>query len=238
MSLLTAATAGLLIGWQSLAAAPVTATVPDSTAERPGTLVATALASAALAHQDTTPDSLRAPSLLEPGPLARPVALTRLAVPDAAPQDTVPRRRAQAVEYSDAYYKRLTLHRALSWAMLPLFVASYVSGDQLLAKNDDAPEWAKSMHPVAATGSAVLFGANAITGGWNLWDGRKDPNGRKRRLLHSALFLAASGGFAYAGTTLADEAEQSAAKRRDHRNLALTSMGVSTASWLIMLIGN
>ena len=67
------------------------------------------------------------------------------------PQDTLP-RRPRAVEYSDAYYKRLAVHRALSWAMLPLFAASYVSGDQLLSKGDDAPGWAKSVHPVAATG--------------------------------------------------------------------------------------
>jgi hypothetical protein len=54
--------------------------------------------------------------------------------------------------------------------------------------------------------------------------------------VHSVLFLAASGGFAYAGS-LADEAEENGEKRRLHRNVALGSMGVSTASWLLMLVG-
>ena len=222
MSMLSAAAASVLISWQSLVAASPTATPPL----RPDTApIAVVGDSGRMAPPDA-------------GPTVRPVALMRLVRPDSTPQDTVARRRAKAVEYSDGYYKRLALHKALSWAMLPLFAASYVSGDQLLSKNDAAPQWAKSVHPIAATGAAVLFGANAFTGGWNLWEGRKDPSGRTRRIIHSVLFTAASGGFAYAGTRLADEAEESAAKRRDHRNLALASMGVSTASWLIMLIGN
>lgn len=174
---------------------------------------------------------------LSPVPLVRavPVGLTRTA--EDTPQDTV-RRRPRAVVYSDGYAVRLKIHRTLSWAMLPLFAASYFSGDQLLEHGSDAPSWARNLHPAAATSTAVLFGANAVTGTWNLWEGRHDPNGRTRRFLHGALFMAASGGFAYAGTRLADEAEQSGAKRRQHRNVNLASMGVSTASWLIMLVGN
>ena len=76
-----------------------------------------------------------------------------------------------------------------------------------------------------------------VTGSWNLWEGRKDPNGRKRRLAHSLLFFAASGGFAYAGS-IADEAEENGDKRRQHRNVAIASMSASTASWLLMLVGN
>ena len=167
------------------------------------------------------------------GPVATPVALM---LRDAAPADTVVKRR-KAVSYSDGYARRVTIHKALSWAMLPLFAVSYVSGDQLLEKGSDAPDWAESIHPIAASGTAVLFGVNAVTGTWNMWEGRKDPNGRTRRLVHSVLFLAASGGFAYAGS-IADEAEENGAKRRQHRNVALGSMGVSTASWLLMLIRN
>lgn len=153
-------------------------------------------------------------------------------------QDTVPKRRAKAVTYSDGYGQRLTWHRRLSYGMLPLFVASYFSGDQILSKGEDAPGWAKNLHRPAATGSAVLFTANAITGGINSWQSRKDPNGRTRRILHGLMFTVASGGFVYAGTKLADDAEQSQDKRIQHRNVALGSMGLSTASWLLMLIGN
>ncbi|WP_353266910.1 hypothetical protein [Gemmatimonas sp.] len=190
----------------------------------------TVIASASLLAA-TASDSIPRP--VPSGPFVAPVAL---AVPFRAPVDTTKRAR-KAVTYSDGYYKRVAIHKALSWAMLPLFAASYVSGDQLLDKGDDAPDWAQTMHPIAATGSAVLFGANAVTGTWNLWEGRKDPNGRKRRLLHSALFIAASGGFAYAGS-IADQAEENGAIRERHRNVAIASMSASTASWLIMLIGN
>lgn len=195
-----------------------TATVADSTPDRRGT------------PGDSVTGSAN-------GPQAVPVALSLSVGRSLAPQDTVKRRRAKAVTYSDGYYKRVAIHKALSWAMLPLFAASYFSGDQLLTKGPDAPDWAETMHPIAATGTAVLFGANAVTGTWNLWEGRKDPNGRARRIAHSVLFLAASGGFAYAGS-LADEAEENGAIRTRHRNVAIASMSASTASWLLMLIGN
>ncbi|MES2524872.1 MAG: hypothetical protein V4617_19395 [Gemmatimonadota bacterium] len=150
-------------------------------------------------------------------------------------QDTL-RRRQKAYEYSDGYGKRLTLHRRLSYAMLPLFAASYLSGDQILDKGRNAPGWARSLHRPSATASAALFGVNTVTGSWNLWEARKDPNGRKRRYAHALLFTAASAGFVYAGATLAEEAEQSQQKRLQHRNVNLASMGVSTASWLLMLL--
>jgi hypothetical protein len=193
-------------------------------------LLLTAILSATLLsvpHADSVPRANSA------GPVVAPVALV---APFRAQADTTQRRR-KAVTYSDGYYKRVAIHKALSWAMLPLFAASYFSGDQLLEKGDDAPDWAETVHPIAATSTAVLFGANMVTGSWNLWEGRKDPNGRKRRLAHSLLFFAASGGFAYAGS-IADEAEENGDKRRQHRNVAIASMSASTASWLLMLVGN
>lgn len=179
---------------------------------------------------DTVPDATLPATL--PATLldGRPAGLTSVT-------DTVPRKRAKAIVYSDAYGTRLTIHKTLSWAMLPLFAVSYVSGDQLIKKGGEAPDWARSIHPVAASSTAVLFGANAITGGWNLWDSRHDPNGRVKRYLHSALFLAASGGFAYTGTKLAEDAQERQSQRNVHRNGAVISMGVSTVSWLIMLVG-
>jgi hypothetical protein len=176
-----------------------------------------------------------------PAPLAlapQPVAVRWQAGVDTTAQDTVPRPRRRAVQYSDGYATRVQLHRALSWGMLPLFALSYLSGDQLISKGGDAPAWARRVHAPAAGATAVLFGANAVTGVWNLWEGRQDPNGRVRRILHSATFLAASGGFTYAGSVLADEARQSPEGRRRHRTVAVSSMALSTASWLVMLVGN
>ncbi|MBL0173070.1 MAG: hypothetical protein IPP90_20750 [Gemmatimonadaceae bacterium] len=152
--------------------------------------------------------------------------------------DTVRKPRTKAFVYSDGYDLRLTWHKRLSWGMMPLFAASYFSGDQLFKKGSAAPGWARSIHGPSATGSAILFSAQTLTGGLNLWEGRKNPSGRTRRILHSVLFTTASAGFVYAGTRLADDAEQSQSQRTQHKNVALASMGVSTFSWLIMLVGN
>ena len=205
---------------------------------------------------DSASDSTRTPVAVPRPPLlvpsVMPVALTPVRPAETvnserigamlplvgAPSDTVPRVRRKSFAVSDAYQTRLTIHRRLSWAMLPLFAASYFSGDQLLTHGSSAPQWARSLHRPTATGAAVLFTANTFTGTWNLWESRHNPNGRTRRIVHSVLFTTASAGFVYAGTKLADEAEQSQTKRLQHRNVALGSMGVSTLSWLIMLIGN
>ena len=168
-------------------------------------------------------------------------AMTGLGILDAAPQDTVRKARAKAYTYSDNYYWRLKWHKRMSWAMLPLFAASYFSGQEMLDASSEGREaamWASNLHGPAATGSAILFTANTITGGMNLWEGRHNPAGRTRRLVHSALFVASSAGFVYAGTQLANDAEQSQDKRLQHRNVAIASMSVATLSWLIMLIGN
>lgn len=223
MALLSGLSTALLLVAQS-ASTPVTV---GDTSQTAGPV--TPITMSAQAADSTPARTAPTPSVLA----WRPVALSL-----GLPSDTVPRRRAKAVVYSDAYGKRLMIHKTLSWAMLPLFAVSYVSGDQLIKKGSDAPDWARSIHPVAASSTAVLFGANAITGGWNLWDSRHDANGRTRRYLHSALFLAASGGFAYTGTKLAEDAQERQSQRNVHRNGALISMGVSTVSWLIMLVGN
>ena len=40
--------------------------------------------------------------------------------------------RPKAIEYSDAYYTRLTIHRYASYAELPLFAAEYALGQRIL----------------------------------------------------------------------------------------------------------
>ena len=78
---------------------------------------------------------------------------------------------------------------------------------------------------------------------WNLWEGRKDPTNRKRRLVHGLLMLAADGGF-LATAALAPENEfdergfsNFSDRRATHRAVALTSIGIGTAGYLIMLFG-
>src|SRR6185503_18898228 len=93
----------------------------------------------------------------------------------AAPPDTIPRRR-HAIEYSEWYDKRLTIHRIGSYTMLPLFGAEYVLGNQLLQGNESSGY--KGAHVAVATGIAALFTVNTVTGAWNWWDSRSDPSGR------------------------------------------------------------
>lgn len=164
---------------------------------------------------------------------ALPITLQRESV---APADTGARKKPRAIEYSEWYGRRVAIHKTLSWAMIPLFAVSYYTGDQLAEKGEEGvSETVKSLHPLAAGGAAAVFGVNTVTGLWNLWDSRHDPADRKRRYLHSALFILADAGFAYAGS-LGDEAGDNGAIRRRHRNIALGSMGVSTAGWLVMLL--
>jgi hypothetical protein len=188
-------------------------------AERPDTLSVTGAESA-----------VAAPELRAAPPLG-------IRLPTIILADTVKKKPAP-IAYSEWYGRRVTIHKALSWSMLPLFAASYYTGTRLADDGRaNSPQWVRRTHPVAAGGAAVLFGANTVTGAWNLWDGRRDREGRTRRLVHSALFIAANAGFVYAGS-LGEDAGEDGDVRKKHRTIALGSMGLSTVSWLIMLIGN
>lgn len=182
-----------------------------------------------------TTDTLR-PSRLAadtvPASPPGPVALERRVRP--APPDSA---HVQPVELSDWYYRRNTIHRVASYTMIPLFAAQYVSGRRVYADLADAPRWATRTHQVAATGVAALFAVNTVTGVWNLWEGRRVKEGRGRRLIHSALMLAADAGFTYTGL-LAERAEEdfTGNDRRLHRTVALTSVGVAAAGYVVMLV--
>jgi len=147
--------------------------------------------------------------------------------------DTV-RVRRRATRLSDAYNTRLKIHRYASYAMLPMFAFEYFAGDQLMKKSSAAPSWAKDYHGVVAGGLAALFTVNTATGALNWWDTRHQEPGRAWRTAHAALMLLADAGFVVTGQ-LADEAEDSIDKRRLHKKVALTSISVATASYLMML---
>lgn len=148
--------------------------------------------------------------------------------------DTLKRRRAPLVEYSDVYETRVSIHRALSYAMIPLFVGNAYTGFQLRNKGDAAPQWARDAHGPLAAGTAIVFGMNTLTGVWNLWEGRKDPDGRGKRLLHSAMFIAAAAGFTYV-TAAGDNIHSSGRGNHWHRDVAIASMSISVVSWSLML---
>jgi hypothetical protein len=153
-----------------------------------------------------------------------------------APLDT-PVVRRRAIQYSDAYYTRLTIHRIGSYAMLPLFAGEFALGQNLI--NDASPPtWIKPTHLVVAWGIAGLFTVNTVTGAMNLWESRDDPSNRGLRITHTVLMLASDAGFAITGALTPqnhsfDFAEVRASRNR-HRNWALGSMALSTAGTALM----
>lgn len=138
----------------------------------------------------------------------------------------------QAIEHSDAYYTRLTIHRYGSYAILPLFAGEYYLGNKLINGTSDTN--VKSIHKAVAYTIGGVFVANTVTGVWNLIESRHDKEGRGRKLLHVGLMLAADAGFAYTGTLASDASHFGPSAKNKHRNAALTSIGLATAGTLTM----
>lgn len=156
-------------------------------------------------------------------------------------QDTT-RRRPRAVEVSEWYGRRLTIHRTLSYAMPVVFATQYIAGTKLYnaskAGGTPAPSWARPVHKAGAATVAGIFGVNTVTGVWNLWDSRHTEDHRWLRYTHAAVMLGADAAFAYTGIKLSQDAKNDFMKRDEHRKVALYAIGASTASGVIMKIFN
>ena len=162
----------------------------------------------------------------------------KLLPPDEAPRDA----RGAVVEYGDWYARRLTIHRWTSIAMVPLFVAQYASGRQVLEHGRDAPTWARRAHQPLAGAIAGTFGLNILTGGWNMWEGRNDPAERRLRWVHTALMLGASAGFvataALAEDDIGEDEEGEEGEDDDfqaHQSAAIAATSVAVIGAMIML---
>jgi hypothetical protein len=161
---------------------------------------------------------------------------------DAMVPDTT-RVRRKAVRLSEAYEFRNKVHKLASWTMLPLFVAEYAAGDQLIRKGRSAPGWARDCHGVGAGAIAGLFGINTLTGGLNWWETRNQTDGRTWRTVHSALMLLAEAGFVATGALAEGEGDSfrsvnsgsSGNQNKAHRAVAIGSMSIATISSLMML---
>ncbi len=191
------------------------------------------------------------PALLTAGGAGDAAAATALPDVGPAPADTpvTKRKRPVLVDYSDAYYTRLKIHKIASYVMLPLFGLEYYSGTQLYNKGLAAPRWVRDVHRPVATAMAGLFLVNTVTGVWNLWEGRKDPEARGWRTAHGVLMLLADAGFVATGLTAPHEhresgvfgpgspleGEGSHGNPRLHKEIAISSMGVAMVSWIMML---
>jgi hypothetical protein len=155
---------------------------------------------------------------------------------DASAQDQT--SRPKAIEYSEGYETRAKLHKYASFATLPLVGTEAVLGQSLYNDGNDTK---KAAHIAVGTAITGLFALNTVTGVWNLWEGRKDPNHRTLRLIHGVLMLGADAGFAAAYAT--GPGGRSIFRfndddRQTHRTIALTALGVAAGGYLMMLIGD
>src|SRR5262249_27352884 len=141
-----------------------------------------------------------------------------------------------ATTYSNAYEVRLKIHKYASFATLPLFATELALGQSLYNNPETGAK--KTAHVIVGTGIVGLFGVNAVTGVWNLWEGRNDPDGRRLRVIHSVLMLAASGGFVATTATgpgFHRGSTELSGNPSLHRDLAIASISVGTVGYVLML---
>lgn len=180
-------------------------------------------------------------SLLPPPPAFRPaLSFTSyqpvLRLSSRLPEAVTTPQRPKAVELSDAYYTRLKIHKYTSYAMVPLFIAQYAVGRKLYNQTGEN-ESLRGLHSTLAAGIYVGFGINTVTGAWNLWDTRAQPEGRTRRYVHSILMTAAAAGFVATSAMAPDDDEGGgdAGGASAHRNMAIASMSTAVVGGLLMV---
>ena len=147
--------------------------------------------------------------------------------------------RPKAIEYSKGYETRMQIHKIASYATLPLFALQYAAGAELYSKGRyGAPQWAQSLHAPLGAVIGGLFLVNTVTGVWNMIESRKDRNGRARRYIHGSLMILADAGFVWTAALAPGEEEgfTSTGNASQHRTVAITSMAIATASYIMMLV--
>jgi hypothetical protein len=201
--------------------------------------------SAVAATLSDRPDSLRGRPVAVPAGVRR-VTGQIVPLPSLSPADTPTTTRRRATEVSSWYGPRLWIHRITAIVIPGLFIYQYSLGDKIIDAETEGrapPAWVRPAHRTGAKVIAGAFAVNTVTGAWNWWDSRHSEEGRLARTLHALSMVGAMGGFTYAGIKLAEDAqtadsfEEAMDKRRQHRAVALTSMGVTVVSaaamWLV-----
>jgi hypothetical protein len=84
-----------------------------------------------------------------------------------------------------------------------------------------------------ALGIGALFTVNTVTGAWNLWESRNDPADRARRWIHASLMMASDAGFLWTAAA-APGHHTNLSREQHHKNIALASIGLSTAGTVMM----
>lgn len=225
----------VLAAWIGVVCLPASTAAADTFAFTPPTLVfgehATAVegpGGAGVWRLDFTAPAVEAAE----APAATPLDLSRAVAPANA-ADQAPVRRPVAFTYSDGYELRAKIHKYASFLTLPLFGAQAWLGFKL--DDGSTSEGVRATHAAIATTMVGLFGVNTVTGVWNAWEGRANPAGRTRRLLHSVLMLASDAGFAATG--LLAPTNDGGGNRSLHQSVAITSIAAATTGYLIMFFG-
>lgn len=169
-----------------------------------------------------------------------PIAAFLFLTPVPVPAQTPAPPPAPVIEYSDAYNLRAKVHKIGSFAMLPLAGTEFFLGQSLYNNPSDGK---KGAHVAVGATIGGLFAVNTVTGVWNLYESRKDPNGRTKRWVHALLMMTADAGF-LAAASITPESERGEQltggtnnNRALHRTLALSSLAIGTVGYLVMLIG-
>src|SRR2546423_13728476 len=89
-------------------------------------------------------------------------------LPERPAADT-PRVRPRAVEVSEWYGRRLTIHRTLSYTVIPIFGAQWFAGERIYKHGGQAPGWGKKTHPARASALAGYVCSACVAGAlWHL----------------------------------------------------------------------
>lgn len=167
---------------------------------------------------------------------ATPVEATPAAAVATA-ASSAPQRHPAAFLFPPGYARRLKIHKVASFATLPLFAAELALGNSL--EKDPQQSGAKGAHAAIGASIVGLFAVNTVTGVWNLWDDRANPDQRRLRMAHSILMLVADGGFVAtimaAPSSHRFQAANFQSRARLHRNLAYFSVGIGTIGYALML---
>ena len=181
-------------------------------------------------------------SLQAPPAAITPLVESRVGISNED-DSTVTHRRPRAIQISDAYATRLTIHRYGSYVMLPLFAAQYVMGSRLLKQRQDIfsgkrtqtiDDGLRRAHKYTAIGVGALFVVNTTTGVWNMYDNRKNPDHRTIRTIHALTMLLSDAGFVATGRIGLNALNREPSESRRHRTFALTSMGIATVGASMM----
>jgi hypothetical protein len=182
-----------------------------------------------------------------PAPSLAFVSIPSLQQGDAQPpqQGDAQPLHAAAIEHSSAYQTRAKIHKYSSFATLPLFAVELALGQSLYNNTPGLQAGGnRTAHAFIGAGIVGLFGVNTVTGSWNMFgEGWGDKVGRTRRLVHGLLMMAADVGFLATERSGPNSGSPRQAltfetDKVTHRNMAIASISVATASYLLMLLGN